>query len=135
MRAMEKSPKDFEDIKAFVSIQPLSADAFVEGVTKKFGIYDPRNVDAFSHHLEKRTGYRVSQLKVPDLSSAVKMPTLLVQVHDDFRTTSSDIEKVFDELASDDKELLWIENETERLEGYNYFARNPEKLTTWLNAH
>lgn len=135
MRAIEKSPEDFKDIKAFVNIQPLSADAFVEGVTKQFDIYAPDNVDLFSRHLKKRTGYSVSELKVPDLAPAVEIPTLLVQVHDDWRTTSADIEKVFEGLGSADKKLLWIENEKERLEGYNYFARNPKELITWLDAH
>lgn len=134
MRAIEQSPDDFKDIKAYVSIQPLSADAFVEGVTKEFGIDDPRNVAAFSDHLEKRTGYTVDQLRVPDLSPAIKMPTLLVQVRKDFRTTNADIEQVYEGLASEDKELLWIDDQVERLEGYNHFARNPDDLVRWLNA-
>ncbi|MEM8840944.1 MAG: alpha/beta fold hydrolase [Pseudomonadota bacterium] len=135
MRAMEKSPEDFDGVRAFVNIQPLSADAFVQGVTGKFGISHPGNVDLFSHHLEKRTGYKVSQCLAPDLAPSVKTPTLLVQVHDDWRTEASDIEQVYDRLATTDKKLLWIEGEDERLEGYNYFARNPKELIDWLDAH
>lgn len=63
------------------------------------------------------------------------MPALLVQVHDFRRMTPESIADVYERLATDDKEWFWIENETERLEGYNYFARKPNKLIDWLNSH
>lgn len=91
------------------------------------------NVDVFDRALKRRTGYSIADGGSP--AEAVTMPTLLAQVHDDWRTTTDSIEDVFDRLATDDKELLWIEDETERLEGYNYFARNPEKLIDFLDSH
>lgn len=135
MRAMEKHPDDFIGIRAFVNLQPLSSDAFVTGITRKFGIEHESNLEKFSKRLEEKTGYTADQCKAPDLAHAVKVPTLLVQVHDDWRTTPEDIELIYKKLGTDDKKLLWIENETERLEGYNYFARNPSELIDWLNAH
>jgi hypothetical protein len=60
---------------------------------------------------------------------------MLVQVHHDWRTKASNIEEIFQKTASKDKKLLWIEDEEERLEGYNYFARNPDELVSWLDAH
>lgn len=57
-----------------------------------------------------------------------------MQVHDDWRTKASNIEEIFDRTSAQDKQLLWIEDEEERLEGYNYFARNPKELTDWLDA-
>lgn len=134
MRAMEQSPEDFADIKAFVSIQPLSADAFVTGVTKELGLSDPSNIQVFSDHLLSYTGYTVDQNKVPALAPAVKVPTLLVQVEKDFRTTQEDIQAVYDQLGSDSKKLLWITDVTERLEGYNYFGRKPEELVEFLKS-
>jgi hypothetical protein len=135
MRAMQNSPDDFEGVKAYVNPQPLSAHAFVEGVTKEFGLANPGNVDLFSYHLKRLTGYAVSQLRASDLGPAVKMPTLLVQVHKDFRTTTTDIEEIYESLGSDDKKLMWIETETESLEGYNYFAKNPKELLAWLDKY
>lgn len=135
MRAMKIHPEEFEDVRAFINIQPLSADAFVEGICRKFDMEHPQNVEIFSQRLEKKTGYDVSQNKVPDIADAVLIPTLLVQVHDDWRTTSEDLEKVYENLGTSDKKLLWIENEEERLEGYNHFARNPEEMLAWLDGH
>lgn len=135
MRAIDKSPEDFENIKAYISLQPLSADAFLNGVTKKFNLEHKSNVQKFSDRLEKKTGYTVEQCKAPDIANSVKIPTLLVQVHDDWRTTSEDIEKIYENLGTGDKKLLWIENEEERLQGYNYFAKNPKEMVEWLDSH
>ena len=135
MRAIEKNPKDFGNISAFINLQPLSADAFVNGVTQKFNLAHESNVQKFSNRLEKKTGYSVEQCKAPDVAKSVKIPTLLVQVHNDWRTTTDDIEKVYANLNTEDKKLLWIENEEERLQGYNYFAKHPKEMIEWLDKH
>lgn len=135
IRAMEKSPEDFEGIKAFVNLQPLSLDAFIDGMSEKFGFTHPGNVSLFSRHLKKKTGICAEECRVEDIAYAVTMPTLLVQVRNDWRTTTKSIETIHDRIASTDKTLHWIENETERLEGYNYFARNPKELIDWLDAY
>lgn len=133
MRAMKESPGDFEDIEAYVSLQPLTPDGFVGGVTKHLGIADDENLEVFNQQLQKKTGYSVSDASSP--AEAVTMPTLMVQVHDDWRTTPSSIEDIYARLATDDKRLLWIEDEDERLEGYNYFVKNPAELIAWLDSH
>ena len=135
MRAMKNAPAEFAHIKGYVSLQPLSADAFIQGVTEKFGIDHPDNFKLFSGHLEKRTGIKAEDCLAQDLAPSVTVPTMLVQVHDDWRTKASNIEEIFQKTASKDKKLLWIEDEEERLEGYNYFARNPDELVSWLDAH
>jgi len=135
MRAMEKHPEEFKDIKAFINLQPLSADAFVTGVTSKFDLAHESNIEKFSARLKKKTGYSVEECKTPDIADAVKVPTLLVQVQKDFRTTTEDLEKVYANLGTDDKKMLWIEDVEERLEGYNFFARKPEEMLEWLNKH
>lgn len=135
MRAMEKHPEDFKDIKAFINLQPLSADAFVTGVTRKFNLAHENNIQKFSDRLKKKTGYTVDECKAPDLAGSVKIPTLITQVRKDFRTTNEDIEKVYENLGISDKKLFWIDDVEERLEGYKYFARKPEEMIDWLDKH
>jgi alpha-beta hydrolase superfamily lysophospholipase len=130
---MDKHPEDFEGIEAFVNIQPLTPEGFVTGVTKKFNMAHEDNVQIFGKQLKKKTGYGLDDCKVP--AEAVKIPTLTVQVHDDWRTTPESIEEIYANLGTNDKKLLWIENEDERLEGYNYFARNPKELVEWYDTH
>ena len=133
MRAMDKHPEDFKEIKAYINVQPLTPEGFVTGVTKKFEMEHEDNLEIFGEHLEKKTGYTLEQLEVP--AQAVKVPTLLVQVHDDWRTTVESIEEIYANLGTEDKKMLWIEDEDERLEGYNYFARNPEEMIKWFNKY
>ena len=133
IRAMEKNPEDFTDIKAFINIQPLTPEAFVTGITRKFDMEHEDNLQIFGEQLEKKTGYSLDEVGTP--ANAVKIPTLTVQVRDDWRTTVESIETIHNEIDNADKKLLWIENEDEQLEGYNYFARNPEEMIEWFNKH
>ena len=133
MRAMERAPEKFADVKAFVNIQPLSADAFVEGVTKEFGLAHPDNVANFARHIEKQNGYGLEDLKVTNIAPAVTVPTMLVQVRKDFRTTNDDLNAIFAALGTDDKEMVWIDDQVERLEGYNHFSRHPDQLVAFLD--
>ncbi len=135
MHAMNLYPDEFKDINALVATQPLSADAFVQGFSKHFKISNAENVNYFSEHLEEKTGYKVDALKMPDIADSVCVPTLLVQVHDDWMTTTDDIEKIYANLGTDDKKLFWIEGTDKRLEGYNFFGQSPKELITWFDTH
>jgi hypothetical protein len=59
----------------------------------------------------------------------------MVQVRADWRTTVADIERVFAAIPVKDKKMFWIETETKRLEGYNYFSKDPSQMLAWLNSH
>lgn len=135
MRAMQKAPDKFAQVKAFVNIQPLSADAFVEGVTQEFGLSHPDNVKNFVKHIEAQNGYGLEDLKVPNIAPAVNVPTMLVQVRKDFRTTNTDIEAVFEAFGTNDKQMVWIDDQVERLEAYNHFTRHPGDLVEFLNKY
>jgi esterase/lipase len=64
----------------------------------------------------------------------VKLPILMWQVKDDaIIENPSDAQSTFDALASNDKELHWIEGTTKRFkDGYNWFGRQPEKVLSFL---
>ena len=135
MHAMDQYPNEFTDIKAMVATQPLSADAFVEGFSKRFHISHDDNIAYFSDQLKENTGYEVDALKMPPIADSVSVPTLLVQVHDDWMTTVEDIESIYANLGTDDKKLHWIEGTDKRLEGYNYFGQQPQEMIAWFDAH
>lgn len=133
IRAMEKSPEDFKNVRAFINIQPLTPEGFVTGATTQFGLAHKDNVSKFGKALEKKTGYKLADLGVP--SEAIKMPTLTVQVKKDWRTTIASIQEIHDNIQNNDKKMFWIEDEEERLEGYNYFAKKPKEMLEWLDNH
>ena len=133
IRAMDESPEDFEDIKAFINVQPMVPKAFVEAVSKKFNIWKEDNFEIFEKQLKKRTGYTYDDVKIP--ARSVKIPTLTVQVHDDWRITPESVENIHKNISNEDKKLLWIEDTDERLAGYNYFGENPEEMIQWFDNH
>jgi hypothetical protein len=133
IRAMDKHPDEFKDIKAYINVQPLTPEGFVTGVTRKFEMEHDDNLEIFGKQLEKKTGYSLDDVGTP--ANAVKIPTLTVQVYNDWRTTVESIEKIHQEIDTDDKKLLWIQDEDERLEGYNYFAKNPKEMIDWFDNH
>lgn len=130
IRGMKEHPKDFEDVSAFICLQPLTPEGFVSGVMNKMGLSNQENVAYFGEQLRKKTGYALSQLDVP--AESVKIPTLLVQVRNDWRTTTKSIEEIYERLATKEKRMLWIEHEDERLQGYNFFTHHPEMMINWL---
>ena len=67
----------------------------------------------------------------------VKLPVLMWQVRDDaIIENPRDAQSTFDALASNDKELHWIEGTTARFkDGYNWFGRHPEKVRAFVGKH
>ena len=70
-------------------------------------------------------------------AAAVKMPVLMVQVHDDEWTRNpEDAQKTFDLLGSKEKELFWIRNTKKRFrDGYNHFGRHPETVLAFFSKY
>jgi hypothetical protein len=136
MRAIHRAPERFKDVRAYVSLQPLSPKGFVEGISKNLKISHADNVKQFVGYIEKQNGYNDDDLNVTLIAPSTKMPVLMSQVRRDFRTTEASIQEMFEALGSIDKEMFWIDEHEERLEGYNYFWRdNPTKLFEWLNRY
>jgi hypothetical protein len=131
--AMNMYPEEFDSIKSLIAVQPLSADAYITGLGKRLRIKDP--VDDFSRIINRYTGFRVSDVQMPKIAHAVKVPTMLVQVREDFLTTQSDLEAIYENFGTDDKRLLWIEGTNARFEAYRYFENKPEEMIEWYNAH
>jgi hypothetical protein len=62
------------------------------------------------------------------------VPVLYVQVKNDPWTKPSDVQGFYDGTPGE-KELLWLEGDMERFDGYNYFGDNPEKLLQFIKKH
>ena len=72
---------------------------------------------------------------MPQYAPAVNVPTLLLQVRDDVLTTPSDVQSIFDGLATDRKELIWIDGTNRRFDGYNYLPKHREPMLDWFARH
>jgi pimeloyl-ACP methyl ester carboxylesterase len=132
--AMDKHPEEFADIRAMIALQPISARAFVEkNIVEGAGIKN--GVQLFDEALRRRTGFRVDEQSPIPYAKAVRVPTLVAQVHDDALTYPSDVQAIYDNLGAADKKLHWIEGTDQRFRGYNYFGEHPEVAIEWFDAH
>lgn len=133
MVAMNKHPEEFGHIKAMVAHQPVSARPFVEQAADKAGIAN--GADMFDAASRKRTGFGIDELSPIEHAKAVKVPTMVAQVHADFLTKPSDVQTIYDNIPVTDKKLFWIEGTDQRFQGYNYFGQHPELMIEWFDSH
>ncbi|KAL2850626.1 alpha/beta-hydrolase [Aspergillus pseudoustus] len=133
--AASRFPEHFADIKAIIALQPVSARAFIETGAKAAGVDPQEAAQEFDVNIHNRTGFHIDELSPIPYSKDVKTPTLVVQVRKDVMTYPGDVQAVYDNLGSQQKELFWIEGTTRRFDGYNYFGTRPEKMLSWYGKH
>lgn len=132
--AMDKHPEEFAHIKVMIALQPISARPFVEkNIVEVAGIKN--GVDLFDEALHRATGFHVDEQSPIPHAKAVKVPTLVAQVHDDTLTYPTDVQAIYDNIAATDKKLHWIKGTDQRFRGYNYFGEHPELAIEWFDSH
>ncbi|MGW5101827.1 alpha/beta hydrolase [Streptomyces sp. NPDC004100] len=129
--AMSKHPEEFEGVRALVAVQPVSLRALAETATT--GI--PGGIESFAQQIKTLTGFELDEMSPHEYAKDITTPTLVAQVHQDSATTPADVQGIYDNLASEEKKLLWIEGTTRRFDGYNYFPENPEQMIDWFVTH
>jgi uncharacterized protein len=130
---MKKHPNEFAHVKALIAVQPISPKVFIEKVVENAGIED--ELDMFRTAFHDRTGLHLDETWPIEDARAVTVPTLVTQVHDDFRTKPSNVQEIFDLISAKDKKLFWIEGTDERFQGYNHFGSHPELMLEWFATH
>ncbi|MEO1223407.1 MAG: alpha/beta hydrolase [Pseudomonadota bacterium] len=131
--AMEKHPEEFDQVSCMIALQPLSAAPFIEVMLEDNGVDNA--VEKFNERYSFYSSFRHTDSNAVARAHSVKVPTMLVQVHDDASTKPWDAEQIFDKLPNSDKKLLWIEGTPVRYEGYRYFSLNPAEMIAWYDAH
>lgn len=136
IHAMTHFPSYFgDDIKAMILLQAVSGHAFVEQGAKNAGLDVDQTVAAFDKYIQGLTGFQLKELSPIPLAKNVTVPTLFAQVKKDSLIDTRDSQEIFDALSSKKKDMLWIEGTTRRFDGYNYFAKNPERMVEWFTKY
>lgn len=130
---MKRHPGEFSHIKSMIAVQPVSPKVFVEKAVENAGIES--GIEMFSAAFHDLTGQKLDETWAIEDSRAVTVPTLLTQVHNDFRTKPSNVQQIFDLISAKDKKLFWIEGTDERFQGYNHFNEHPEMMLEWFDSH
>ncbi|BDD07029.1 alpha/beta hydrolase [Aureibacter tunicatorum] len=129
LAAITHAPEYFNDIKAIISVQALSVDVAAENMAKnQLGI---ENTDQFvedlREYLKKEKNISLADMSPRDYVKHLKCPIMYVQIKNDKTTSPSDTQEFYDNTPTE-KELLWIEGDLHRFEGYNYLGKHPEKM-------
>ncbi|MER6375582.1 hypothetical protein ABT255_46300 [Streptomyces mirabilis] len=83
----------------------------------------------------ERTGFHLDEQSPAKYASAITVPTLVAQEHDDVMTTPEAVQAVHDAIPVEDKQMHWIHGSTRRFDGYNYFSEHPEVAVDWFDSH
>lgn len=128
--ALSKHPEEFEGVSALVAVQPVSLRALAETALAQV----PGGIGLLETELKNLTGFDLDELSPLPYAKDVTTPTLVAQVHHDSSTRPEDVQSIYDNLATADKKLHWIEGTTRRFDGYNYFPDHPEQMIDWFTT-
>lgn len=131
---MEKYPEYFRDIKVMIGLQPVSAKPFLQKVVELMKLETPTNeiLEYINNKYYTTNGLCLDDLSPISYAKSVTTPTKIFQLRRDFRTNVGDVQAIFDNLGSKDKEIHWIEGSDERFLAYNYFGEFPDLMLEWF---
>jgi pimeloyl-ACP methyl ester carboxylesterase len=133
--AIYRRPELFEDVACMCSPMVVSMAAIFSAFSELQGISQYQEL--IDYELLKMGAFLAHEMTPQLFAAGVHMPVLMIQVLEDAWTRNpEDAQKTFDLIASNEKELFWIENTTRRFkDGYNHFGRHPEKVIGFFDAH
>lgn len=132
--AYERKPEVFEGIRCIVGLQPISVRVIMERIFELTGFPMDRFEDV-NRETKLATSFSLEDMSPMDAAKSMTLPIFLYQVRGDLMTRPSDVQGMFDNIPSNDKELFWVEDTTRRWDGYTYFARHPERMLKWFEQH
>ncbi|GGN44333.1 hypothetical protein [Streptomyces fuscichromogenes] len=80
-----------------------------------------------------RTGFHLAEQSPAKYASAITVPTLVGQVHDDVMTTPEAVQAVHDAIPVEDRKMHWIYGTSRRFDGYSHFSEHPEVAVAWFD--
>lgn len=132
--AMGKEPDLFKDVQAVVAIQPISMNIFVPHYLRdKMPIFKNKTPQ-INKRIKAMAGFGLEDMSPVQYIKDITAPILYVQVRNDAWTDPSDVQSFYDNTTAV-KEIVWIEGDLERFDGYNYFGENPTKMLGFLKKH
>ncbi|MDJ1175981.1 alpha/beta hydrolase family protein [Roseofilum capinflatum] len=132
--AIHRFPELFKNVKCMMSPLTVSMTALMTAFATLQGVGEYMDVIDFEQ--VKLGGFKNSEMTPHLFAPSVKMPVFISQVLDDMWTDNpKDGQTTFDLLASEEKEIFWIEGTKRRFDGYNYFSNNPEKMIAWFDKY
>ena len=115
-------------IKAFVAIQPLLYDIFVNALGMPG--FMRRAADKIT---TDRLGFDLTEPNFIDCAPKVNVPTLVVQNQNDPWTQMRMVEDYYNSLAVEKRELKILDLERSRFAAYDWVGTNPGEIQAWFD--
>jgi hypothetical protein len=133
--AIYRRPDLFKNVLCLCSPMVVSMAAIYSAMSELQGVNQYQEL--IDLELLKMGAFVAAEMTPHLWAAGVKMPVLMVQVHDDEWTRNpEDAQKTFDLLGSKEKELFWIRNTKKRFrDGYNHFGRHPETVLAFFSKY
>lgn len=132
--AMSRHPEHFADVRCLVGAQPLSPRFYYERQLALTGVPADR-IEDLDRAIKLNLSLSLDQLSPVEPAKKVTIPTFIYQVREDSMTQPVDVQTIFDSIASEEKELFWIDGTTRRWDGYNYFSHDPQRMLNWFERY
>ncbi|MBN8848770.1 MAG: hypothetical protein J0I73_11830 [Sphingomonas sp.] len=134
--AMAKWPDEFRHIEALALLNVVSGPTFIERGAENLGLDPAAAAKRLDERCRETTGFSVFDFRPQDYGHGVTIPTFVAQLRRDFLIHGEkDGQEIFDSLAAETKELLWIDQSNQRFYAYNHFGQHPERLIEWFDKH
>jgi esterase/lipase len=126
---MEQAMKNFNNLKAMISVQPLTYDYFVEAMGLPKFLINSGN----KYNKEKRNTDLTGDSFLPYVKD-ISVPTLVIQNENDPMTNMDMVKQYYADLTVE-KEMLWLNLEKKRGAAYAWLGQNPDKILEWFNKY
>ncbi|EFQ84385.1 hypothetical protein HMPREF0063_10237 [Aeromicrobium marinum DSM 15272] len=132
--AMKIAPSAFEQITCLVACQPVSDKVIMSRLLDIVGVGADR-LDDLDQLVTIGTSVPFGSRPDAEWARHVTVPTYIYGVRDDALTRPHDLERMYELIDVDSKELSWVEGTTRRWDGYLEFQRRPRPILDWLSTH
>lgn len=126
---MEEQMQQIPQIKAMISVQPLTYDYMIDAMgMPKFLVNSCNNYNA-----NKRDTDLTGDSFLP-YAKEVNIPTLVIQNKNDPMTNLDMVQQYYDDLVVE-KELLWLDLDKKRGASYAWLGKNPQPILNWFGKY
>ncbi|NLR93831.1 alpha/beta hydrolase [Flammeovirga agarivorans] len=126
---MEEEMKSFNQLKAMISVQPLTYDFFVKAMGLPNFLINSGN----KYNKEKRNTDLTGEAFLPYVKD-IFIPTLVIQNKNDPMTNLNMVQEYYNSLTVE-KDLLWLDLEKKRGAAYSWLGKNPDPILNWFNKY
>ena len=126
---LEEELKRYSNLKAMISVQPLTYDYFV----KAFGLPNFLINAGNKYNKEKRNVDLTGESFLPYVKD-ISIPTMVIQNTNDPMTNIDMVKQFYGDLQVE-KKMLWLDLEKKRGAAYSWLGKNSEPILEWFNRH